>query len=240
MRMSDHRSDCPWRSRSRRASLVLVAWAFVMLVGGCSTSESHRVVETPTVESYTTDYSGPKYGLSIGSFNNNSPYLRGIFSDGEDRLGNQAKTILKTHLSQTNRFDLLDRENLSAIRQESELSGQDLDLQGAELVVTGQVTEFGRNTTGDKQLFGILGRGKQQTAYSKVSVNIVDVKTSKIVYSVQGAGEYSLSDREVVGFGSSSGYDSTLNGKVLNLAITDAVNKLVRALEAGEWGPVTR
>ena len=214
--------------------------AALSLATSCSTSESHRVVDTPTVESYSTDYSGPRYALSIGRFSNNSPYLRGIFTEGEDRLGNQAKTILKTHLSQTNRFDLLDRENMSAIAQESELAGTEQALEGAELVVTGQVTEFGRKTTGDKQLFGIIGRGKKQTAYSKVSVNIVDVRTSKVVYSVQGAGEYALSEREVVGFGSTAGYDSTLNGKVLNLAITDAVNKLVRSLEAGEWGPTAR
>ena len=84
---------------------------------------------------------------------------------------------------------------------------------------------------------GILGRGKKQVAYSKVSMNIVDVRTSRVVYSVQGAGEFLLSDREVVGFGSESGYDSTLNGKVLNLSVTDAVNKLVRGIESGEWVP---
>jgi curli biogenesis system outer membrane secretion channel CsgG len=74
-------------------------------------------------------------------------------------------------------------------------------------------------------------------AYSKVSLNVVDVKTSAVVYSVQGAGEFDLSNREVLGFGTEAGYDSTLNGKVLNLSITDAVNKLVQGLEAGAWGP---
>ena len=42
----------------------------------------------------------------------------------------------------------------------------------------------------------------------------------------------------MLGIGSTSGYDSTLNGKVLNLAITDAVNKMVRAIESGEWNPL--
>jgi curli biogenesis system outer membrane secretion channel CsgG len=32
-------------------------------------------------------------------------------------------------------------------------------------------------------LFGILGSAKKQTAYAKVSLNIVDVLTSQIVYS---------------------------------------------------------
>ena len=70
-----------------------------------------------------------------------------------------------------------------------------------------------------------------------VNVNVVDVQTSQVVYSVAGAGEYSLSNREVIGFGGTSGYDSTLNGKVLDLAIREAVNKLVAGVESGAWRP---
>ena len=81
--------------------------------------------------------------------------------------------------------------------------------------------------TGDQQLFGILGRGKEQVAYAKVDLNVVDVTSSEVVYSASGAGEYSLSNREVIGFGGSAGYDSTLNGKVLDLAIREAVDRLV-------------
>jgi curli biogenesis system outer membrane secretion channel CsgG len=87
-------------------------------------------------------------------------------------------------------------------------------------------------------LFGILGSGKKQVAYAKVNLNVVNVTTSEVVYSTQGAGEYALSDREMLGFGGSSSYDSTLNGKVLDLAIREAVNRLVEAVEAGKWNPV--
>lgn len=220
-------------------SLAVLALPLALLFSACQGTESSRVVDTPTVESAGTNYAGTKTAISIGKFNNASPYMRGIFSDGQDRLGSQARTILKTHLSMSGRFDLLDRENLEAMQQESGFTGDQLETAGANYLVTGQVTEFGRKTTGDKQLFGILGRGKKQIAYSKVSLNVVDVRTSRIVHSVQGAGEYQLSDREVVGFGSESGYDSTLNGKVLNLCVTDAVNKLVRDIESGAWSPKT-
>jgi curli biogenesis system outer membrane secretion channel CsgG len=54
-----------------------------------------------------------------------------------------------------------------------------------------------------------------------------------VVFSVQGAGEYGLSSREVVGFGSTASYDSTLNGKVLDLAIKEAVEKLAQGVDAG-------
>jgi curli biogenesis system outer membrane secretion channel CsgG len=150
-------------------------------------------------------------------------------------MGSQAKTILKTHLAQTNRFTLMDRENMEEIAQESKLSGKEQALKGASLVVTGEVTEFGRKVTGDRALFGILGQGKEQTAYAKVSLNIVDVRTSEVIYAVQGAGEYNLSNREILGTGGTAGYDATLTGKVLNLAIIDVVNKLVAGLERNEW-----
>lgn len=104
-------------------------------------------------------------------------------------------------------------------------------------MVTGDVTEFGRKETGDQQFFGVLGRGKTQTAYAKVSLNVVDALTSEVVYSVQGAGEYALSNREVIGFGGTAGYDATLNGKVLDLAIREAVNRLTDGIDSGAWKP---
>ena len=107
---------------------------------------------------------------------------------------------------------------------------------GANYLITGQVTEFGRKEVGDVQLFGILGSGKKQVAYTKVTLNVVDVLTSGVVYSVQGAGEYTLSNREILGTGSAAGYDSTLNGKVLDLAVREAVDHLVDGIQSGAWG----
>lgn len=205
----------------------------LLLLSSACASESHRVVATEPVASYGTAYSGPATPIAVGKVANASPYMRGIFTNG-DQLGGQAKTILKTHLAQTGRFDVVDRDNMAEIAFESQTSGASQDLLGARFVVTGEVTEFGRKETGDQQLFGILGRGKKQVAYSKVSLNVVDVTTSRIVYAVQGAGEYELGSREVLGTGGTAGYDSTLNGKVLNLSITDAVNKLVADLASGK------
>jgi len=66
---------------------------------------------------------------------------------------------------------------------------------------------------------------------------VVNVLTSEVVFSVQGAGEYALSNREIIGFGGTASYDSTLNGKVLDLAIREAVNRLVEGIERGAWKP---
>jgi curli biogenesis system outer membrane secretion channel CsgG len=207
-----------------------------VLAAGCVT-ESHRTLPTPTVASHGTAYHGPVYTVVVGKFQNRSQYLRGAFADAGDPLGTQAKTILKTHLQQTGRFTLVDRDNMDEIAREAAIRGETQTLSGAQVAITGDVTEFGRRETGDVELFGILGYGKKQLAYAKVALNVVDVRTSQVVYAVQGAGEFQLTNREVAGFGTVAGYDATLNGKVLNLAITEAVNNLVAGLERGEWSP---
>lgn len=217
----------------RIAGLALIV---LLGAGGCAT-ESSRTLAVPQVATAGTPYQGTRSPIAVGKFDNRSNYLRGIFSDGVDQLGGQAKTILITHLQQTGRFTVLDRDNMREIGQEAKISGATQKLKGADYVITGDVTEFGRKEVGDQQLFGILGHGKQQIAYAKVALNVVDVSTSEVIYSSQGSGEYSLSNREVIGFGGTASYDSTLNGKVLDLAIREAVNNLVNGLQSGAWRP---
>lgn len=214
-------------------NLALSVSIAIVLLAGCAT-ETSQVIQSPTVRASQTRYTGPKGLVSIGKFQNQSPYMRGIFSDGVDRLGNQAKTILITHLQQSGRFSVLDRSNMSETLQEAALESMEQDLKGAEFVISGDVTEFGRKEVGDQQLFGILGSGKEQIAYTKVSLYVVRVKTGEIVFSAQGAGEYKLSNREVLGFGGTASYDSTLNGKVLDLAIREAVDSLAIGVEKGQ------
>lgn len=206
--------------------------AAVVALAGCAT-ESSRSLPVPPVASAQKPAVGRPVAIAIGKFDNRSSYMRGIFSDGIDRLGGQARTILVMALQQSGRFNVLDRDNLDEIRQESGFLKKAQSIKGAHYVITGDVTEFGRKEVGDQQLFGLLGRGKEQVAYAKVSLNIVDTTTSEVVASSQGAGEFNLSNREIIGFGGTASYDSTLNGKVLDLAIQEAVNHLAEQVDAG-------
>lgn len=210
----------------------LAAIAAPLLLSGCATETSQALAVTQT-QAATRSYQGVRSPIAVGKFDNRSSYLRGAFSDGVDRLGSQAKTILISHLQQTQRFNVLDRDNLAETKFEAGIQGTAQQLKGADYVVTGDVSEFGRKEVGDRQLFGVLGRGKTQAAYAKVSLNIVNIRTSEVVRSVQGSGEYQLSNREVIGFGGTASYDSTLNGKVLDLAIREAVDRLGEAVDAG-------
>jgi curli biogenesis system outer membrane secretion channel CsgG len=207
----------------------------VAFVASCAT-ESSRTVNVEKVEAAAGPYSGTKLPISVGKFDNRSSFMRGVFSDGVDRLGSQAKTTLVAHLQQSQRFAVLDRDNMTETGQEAKLLGAAQTLRGASYVVTGDISEFGRKEVGDHQLFGLLGRGKTQVAYAKVTLNVVNSLTSEVVFSARGAGEYQLSNREILGFGGTAGYDATLNGKVLDLAMREAVNNLVAAKDAGQWG----
>ncbi|MER2472734.1 CsgG/HfaB family protein [Photorhabdus laumondii] len=218
-----------------RLILSSICLASAILVG--CTTESSNTVQVQKVNSYNTVYQGVRSPIAIGKFENRSSYQNGIFSDGVDRLGNQSKTILISHLQQTGRFTVLERTNMAELKAEAGLQGKLQKLKGANYIITGDVTEFGRKEVGDHQLWGLLGRGKSQVAYSKVMLNVVNVETSEVVFSVAGAGEYKLSNREIIGFGGTASYDSTLNGKVLDLAIREAVNRLVESIETGAWKP---
>jgi curli biogenesis system outer membrane secretion channel CsgG len=218
-----------------RRLTVASAAACLLALAGCAT-ESSRSVPVEKVQSAAAPYAGVRVPVSVGKFDNRSSFMRGVFSDGVDRLGSQAKTTLIAHMQQSQRFAVLDRDNMSETSQEAKLQGTAQTLRGASYVVTGDISEFGRKEVGDHQLFGLLGRGKVQVAYAKITLNIVNSLTSEVVFSARGAGEYELSNREVLGFGGTASYDSTLNGKVLDLAMREAVNNLVAGKDAGQWG----
>lgn len=207
---------------------------------GCAT-ESHHVVQLEQANaSVYKSTNSIKVPVSIGLFANHSDFQNGIFANTNssvDKLGSQAQTILTTYLQQAGCYMVLDRANMNALKTESGFSKKKQNIRGARYVITGDIVEYGRKNVGDRQLFGILGRGKSQVAYSKVNINIVDVETSAIVCSAEGAGEYALSTREVLGFGGTAGYDATLNGKVLSLSIRDAVNKLTESIDNGTFVP---
>ena len=215
---------------TKAAAAVSCALALV----GCATESSHSV-QVEKVQAAAAPYSGQRVSVAVGKFDNHSSFMRGVFSDGPDRLGGEAKSSLVAHLQQSQRFSVLDRENMSETSAEAKIAGTTQTLHGASYVITGDISEFGRKEVGDMQLFGLLGRGKKQVAYAKITLNVVNTLTSEVVYSARGAGEYELSNREVLGFGGTAGYDSTLTGKVLDLAMREAVDGLAAGRDAGQW-----
>ena len=112
------------------------------ILTGCAATEESRSLAVAKPAAASRAFTGARTPISVGKFDNRSSFMRGIFSDGVDRLGSQAKTILITHLQQTNRFNVLERENMSEIKQEAALNKVEQKLKGAHFVITGDVTQI--------------------------------------------------------------------------------------------------
>jgi curli biogenesis system outer membrane secretion channel CsgG len=174
-----------------------------------------------------------KRKVAIARFSNETKYGQGFFYDAkDDRLGKQAMDILSAKLTATDKFILLERVDLSALAKEKEIGKLNVDNIQADYLILGSVSEFGRKTTSE---VGVFSRNKKQTAYAKVNIRLVDVKTSRILYSEEGEGEAFSEAGTVLGVGNTADYDATLNDKVISAAIGKLVNNIVEHLLDKPW-----
>jgi curli biogenesis system outer membrane secretion channel CsgG len=219
--------------KTMKAFVITAVAALVVLgLAGCTVEESSRALIPAATASSSLPYQGQKVPVAVGKMVNRSPYLNGVFSSGDDKLGAQATQMLVMHLTQSGRFDVKDRMNLSEAEAEAKWLGRTAKVSGAKLIISGVVTEFGRKETGSVGLFGIVSKSRDRVMYGKISISAIDVLTSDVISNVAGAGEYQLSSSEVLGFGSHAGNDGTQADKVLDLAVRQAVDRLIADLSA--------
>jgi curli biogenesis system outer membrane secretion channel CsgG len=173
-----------------------------------------------------------KQKIVIGRFTNETNYGKTLLvDDSYDPIGKQASDMLATRLITSDRFLVFERPDLNKIEAEQKLTNQQ-DLIGADVIIFGSVTEFGRSVTGTR---GFLSGTKLQTAKAKVELRLVDTKTALAFFSTTGAGVATTESGEVMGFGNKAGYDATLNDKVIGAAISDLINNLIISLENRPW-----
>ncbi|EGJ51718.1 Curli production assembly/transport component CsgG [Desulfocurvibacter africanus subsp. africanus str. Walvis Bay] len=223
--------------------VVVSLFAVMLLVSGCATTERPKAkrVEgapaavSPTVEQAATfDKRGVKRKVAIGRFTNESKYGQSFFLDKEskDRLGKQAVDILSTKLVATEKFILIERADLDKIQKELGIGGKGEYRNMADYLVLGSVTEFGRKDVGD---VGVFSRTKRQMAFAKVHIRLVEVATGQIVYSEEGSGEVYSEAGSVFGVGTRAGYDTTLNDKAIEAAITNVASNIIENLLERPW-----
>jgi curli biogenesis system outer membrane secretion channel CsgG len=173
-----------------------------------------------------------KRKVAVGRFTNETTYGRSLLNDAElDRIGKQASDMLGSRLVMSGQFIVLERPDLSKVEREQALAGT-ANLVGADTLIMGSVTEFGRSVGGK---VGFLSSTKVQLAKAKVDVRLVDVRTGHAYFSATGAGEASTEVGEVAGFGGRSDYDATLNDRAIAAAISDVIDRLVSRLGERPW-----
>jgi curli biogenesis system outer membrane secretion channel CsgG len=176
---------------------------------------------------------GLKRKVAIGRFTNETRYGQSFFIDKEDnRIGKQAVDILSSKLLETDKFILLERADLDKINKELKLGNVEPYRNMADYLIIGSITEFGRKEVSD---VGVFSRVKKQVAFAKVHIRLVDVYTGQLIYSEEGQGEAFSEAGTVLGVGSRAGYDSILNDKAIDAAITNLSSNIIEKLLDKPW-----
>ena len=175
-----------------------------------------------------------KRKVAIARFGNEAQYGKSALFGLNNNYNaeKQATDILSAKLANSGKFILLERSDKNLLDKELTSSNLKSMNIGADYLIVGSVTEFGRKNISDT---GIFSRSKIQVSYAKVSVRLVDVKTGQIVFAQEGAGEAKSESGTSFGIGKHVGYDSTLNDKAISTAISSVVDGIMQNLLANPW-----
>lgn len=225
---------------------IVVFSCVVLLFTSCATIDTPKVskVETGPEVSKTVQheiseredtgaYRFLKRKVAIARFTNETRYGQGIFLDENyDRIGKQAVDILSAKLVETGKFILLERADLEKIREELDIGNAEPLRNMADYLVVGSITEFGRKEEGE---VGLFSRTKKQVAFAKVTMRLIDVYTGQIIHAEEGKGEAFTETGTVLGMGGKAGFDSTLNDKALENAITNLASNIIENMLDKPW-----
>ena len=171
-----------------------------------------------------------KRKVAIGRFSNETQYGKGLFYNREnDPMRKQAMDILSSKLASSGKFILLERDDLDVLVEEA---GADMQKIGADYIILGSITEFGRKVEGDNKIFSST---KTQTVEAGVSIRLVDVASGLIIYSDEAKGYAETTTKTTMGIGGSAGYDATLSDKAISAALTQLVENVINKCMDNPW-----
>lgn len=176
---------------------------------------------------------GLKRRVAVGRFTNSTAYGRLLLGPGEpDPIAVQASDMLSNALVASDHFIVFERSDLAALDFEREIAGASSQLSGVDVVLLGSITQLGRRNEGKQ---GFLNSQRRQAVNATVEIRLVDVRTGQVFFTASGAGEATSEVGEVAGFGTSAGYDSTLNDRAVSAAIADTMTNVMAQLQQRPW-----
>jgi curli biogenesis system outer membrane secretion channel CsgG len=206
-------------------SLLLVGLAPLSWAQGLDATSSANEASEPAM--------GLKKKVAIARFSNETKSGNSflINKDG-DRLGKQASDILSARLTDSGKFLMFERIDSEKMSTEQMLAGMSESGISVDYLIVGSVSEFGRSTTSDT---GLFSRSREQKAYAKVNVRLVEVSTGRIVHAEEGAGEATVDTKTTMGVGSSAGFDQSISDKAISAAISQLITNLMDNMLASPW-----
>ncbi|MDY6941497.1 MAG: CsgG/HfaB family protein [Pseudomonadota bacterium] len=229
---------------------------FTMLVvslalAGCAAMESYTEPTAKTVETVEglPPYNGPKARIAVARFNVSAA------NQANQEIGDGLRDMLVTALVESNRFRVVERQDLDAVMQEQQLSSsgavsqetrvQTGQISGADLLVAASVTEFEGKAGGARGgiggwgggVLGAVGAGMNR-AHLAIDIRIIDSRTTDILSAKKVEGEArdasigSLLGGFVGGAAMGGGlqmYANTPMEKAVRICIGEAVKYLAEA-----------
>lgn len=240
-------------SLMRRKVWLVVTGGAVLLMTGCAEMPLPAGPEggaAPAVQFTYPPFDGIKKRLAVIRFENK---VRTPIPDQSWNIGEGLTEMLTTELIKTGRFVVVERAALSEIVKEQELGQTGLvrketaarvgEVLGAQLLITGAVTEFEATSSGGG---GGLGYGawslalNMQSAHVGVDIRMVDASTAQVLKSynadarAQSTGLGFTGNIQGVAFGS-EGFNKTPLGQAAREAMHKAVMFIVNEMEAVAW-----
>lgn len=171
-----------------------------------------------------------KRKVAVGRFTNETQYAKGLFYDKDnDPMRKQALDILSSKLASSGKFILLERDDLDLLVAEA---GESMNKIGADYIILGSITEYGRKNEGHEQVFSST---KTQTVEAGVSIRLVESATGLIIYSDEAKGYAETTSKTTLGIGGTAGYDATLSDKAISAAISQLVENIINKCMDKPW-----
>jgi curli biogenesis system outer membrane secretion channel CsgG len=203
----------------------------LLLLGGCSSATVVSGGEGPTVqEAQAAPYDGPRPRIAVKPFERKT-------AKGGGGIGRGLSEMLADSLFNTNRFIVLERERIKEVMEEQDLADSGRfrsetvvpkgELEGAQFIIKGTITQFEPNCRGGS----LLLIGAKQACVG-LTLRIIDVRTGRIVNSttVEGtsgtAGVGLVFTRSTLPIGLGA-WAKTPMEKALRQCIEKAVNHIV-------------
>lgn len=238
-------------SHSATKKIGIVFGCIVGLLGlaGCAGMPIAGEPE-PTVQFIYPPYDGLKKRLAVIRFDNK---VKTPIPDASWQIGEGLSEMLTSELFKTGRFIMVERAALTDIVKEQELGQSGLvrretaarvgELLGAQLLITGAVTEFEAQSSGGAGGIGYAGFAislQAQNAHVGVDIRLIDSSTGQILKSfnadakAQSTGLGFSGNIQGVSFGSEA-FNKTPLGQATREAIYKAVMFIIQEMELVSW-----
>ncbi len=190
---------------------------------------------------------GPKKTLAVSAFENKAGY-RAQFD-----LGTGLADMLTTSLVKSERFTVVERQQVADVIQEQDFGGTGRTREAgankigkmlnAQVLVRGSVTEFEEKSSGGGGGIGFAGislGSSSSTSHLALNIRLQDVTTGEILDSVRVEGNATDSamglSAAVMGAGlNTASYLKTPTGKAAQQAIDQAVAFIIQKMDKVAW-----